>query len=56
MNGEKLRVLMKAFGNLLRYLNENDRLSIVSFSIEAKRVTNLMKMTSENKKNTLKAL
>lgn len=52
MNGEKLNHVKKALYSIMDLLDENDRLSVVSFSDIGNRVTHLQCMSPENKIKT----
>jgi Mg-chelatase subunit ChlD len=56
MQGEKIKLLIDSFSNIMEYLSNDDRMSIVTFDSGARRITPLLKMTSEGKTKTLNAL
>ena len=56
MEGEKLELVKKTFGSILRYLDENDRLSVIVFNSISERINPLIRMTPENKKKILKKI
>jgi len=56
MEGEKLGACQETFGSILRYLDENDRLSVIVFNSISERITPLIRMTPENKKKILKKI
>ena len=49
MRGSKLENLKRTLQILLDFLNEDDRLSLVSFNATGERLCNLMKITDNNK-------
>jgi uncharacterized protein YegL len=56
MQGEKINLLKNSFENILEYLGDNDRLSIVQFNSSATRLTPLLRMNNKNKSSTLKKI
>lgn len=54
MHGEKINLVIGTFERLLKFLDEDDRLSIIIFGDTAKRLTPLLRMTDLNKKRTIK--
>ena len=56
MEGEKMQLLKDTFKYLLELLDENDRLSIITFESTARRITPLFKMNEKNKENTINQL
>ncbi|TVU48412.1 hypothetical protein EJB05_08048 [Eragrostis curvula] len=53
MDGEKLVLLKQAMGFLIDNLGPNDRLSVVSFSSGARRVTKLLRMSDTGKETAM---
>jgi len=53
MSGRKLELLKDAFKSLIDLLNEQDRLSIVTFDTYSKRITPLLAMNEKGKSETL---
>jgi len=49
MKGSKLDILKRTLLILLDFLDEDDRLSLVSFNATGERLCNLMKITDSNK-------
>jgi Mg-chelatase subunit ChlD len=56
MRGQKINLLIESFNNIMKYLTDNDRMSIVMFDSTATRLTRLMRMTTQGKANTIRAL
>jgi Mg-chelatase subunit ChlD len=56
MQGQKMNLLIESFNNILEYLGDNDRLSIIVFDNQALRLTPLLRMTQDGKNKTLQAL
>lgn len=54
MVGEKIKLVIQTFDNLMKFLNEDDRLSIVTFSDDGYRLCPLLRMTDDNKNYVLK--
>jgi hypothetical protein len=56
MKGEKINLLKNSFANIMDYLDDKDRMSIVTFSNTADRLTPLLRMSKQNKDKTLEAI
>jgi hypothetical protein len=56
MRGNKMNLLKDSFNNIMEYLSDGDRMSLVIFDSNANRITPLMCMNAENKIKTLSAL
>jgi hypothetical protein len=56
MEGDKIRLLIDSFNNIMEFLGENDRMSVIIFESHARRLTPLLKMNDKGKAITLNAL
>lgn len=56
MNGDKIRLLKQAVGFVADNLGSSDRLSVITFSSAARRVTPLRRMTDAGRADTIRAV
>jgi uncharacterized protein YegL len=56
MEGEKIKLLIDSFKNIIEYLGDNDRLCLITFDSYANRILPLTRMTSEGKSKVLRTV